>query len=361
VTREREGARQVIQVRGREVELPEGVSVVAWSLERSRRQNPRLRVVLTALRELEEVLDSHYFLLHCSPRQLTRIRDHVMEVHQRLKKELAPLLEEASCVPALERARVRALASWRELDDVIFRELYAALGGKGPGQDGAGRSKLATAAGRLFAFLQDTLGALMEGDPRSSHEADYFLSQRFARDVEETEALHEAVSEIRQSLESLGTRGPEAMNRLVERMEGDARLVATAPEWKAALHFLRGMVEELLPGLQSVLVMPGVRYGETKALDRLCRSLAVKALVFLDLEETYRRLGTSPLPAIDDLRERLARLLAELRDLHASLAAFIPAWLANLRQRRALILLPKRDAGAGGEDAPDNDVEPTEA
>lgn len=344
MTFESDRPRQTIQEGGGEVELPAGVSTVAWSLERSRRQNPRLRIVLTALRELEEVLDSHYFLLHCSPRQLTRLRDHVMEVHQRLKRELAPLLAEPSCVPALEAARERALAAWRELDGAVFKELYAATASS-PARRGD-RDKVASAAGRLFAFLQEALGSLMEADPRSSHQADYFLSQRFGRDVEEAEALHEAVLETRQALEALGRRGPEGMRALVERMEGDTRLVATAPEWKPALHFLRGMVEEMVPRLQSVLVMPGVRYAETKALDRLCRSLAVKSLVFLELEETYRRLATSPLPAIADLREKLAGLLRELSDLHLSLAAFVPAWLEKLRQRRALILLPGGGAGA---------------
>lgn len=339
--------RQVIQVGGREVELPEGVSTIAWSLERQRRQNPRLRVVLTALRELEEVLDSHYFLLHCSPRQVARIRDHLMEVHRRLKSELAPLLEEPSCVPALEAARARALGGWRALDEAIFRELYSPSSTVRTAAGGGDRDRLAAAAGRLFAFLQETLGSLLEGDPRSTHEADYFLSQRFARDVEEAEALYEAVLEVRRSLASLDPRGAAALARLVERMEGDARLLATAPEWGPALRWLRELEEEILPALRSVLVMPGVRYPETKALDRISTALAVKALVLLELAETYRRLATSTLPAVTDLRERLARLLGELRDLHTSLDAFLPAWLENLRRRRALILLP----GRGGEGA----------
>ena len=56
-----------------EVELPEGVTAADWGLERVRVQNPSIRSYLGCIRLLEEVLDSNYAILHCSPERLLKI------------------------------------------------------------------------------------------------------------------------------------------------------------------------------------------------------------------------------------------------------------------------------------------------
>ena len=81
------------------VELPEGVSMARWSLERKRWQNPRLRSFLGCLRALDEVLESNFAILHCSPRRLLAMWTRVREISRALRMDVAPLLEPASCIP----------------------------------------------------------------------------------------------------------------------------------------------------------------------------------------------------------------------------------------------------------------------
>jgi len=59
--------RQSGRMGDREAGLPEGVTAADWGLERVRVQNPSIRSYLGCIRLLEEVLDSNYAILHCSP------------------------------------------------------------------------------------------------------------------------------------------------------------------------------------------------------------------------------------------------------------------------------------------------------
>ena len=72
-----------------EVELPEGVTAADWGLERVRVQNPSIRSYLGCIRLLEEVLDSNYAILHCSPERLLRIWSQVEQVCQLMRSELS--------------------------------------------------------------------------------------------------------------------------------------------------------------------------------------------------------------------------------------------------------------------------------
>ena len=73
-----------------EVELPEGVTAADWGLERVRAQNPSIRSYLGCIRLLEEVLDSNYAILHCSPDRLLTIWRQVEQVCQLMRSELLP-------------------------------------------------------------------------------------------------------------------------------------------------------------------------------------------------------------------------------------------------------------------------------
>ena len=70
--REAKGTHNV-RVGGYQVELPQGITVADWGLERVRVQNPSIRSYLGCIRLLEEVLDSNYAILHCSPERLLKI------------------------------------------------------------------------------------------------------------------------------------------------------------------------------------------------------------------------------------------------------------------------------------------------
>jgi len=111
--------KQVIVVGHSQVELPPGVTVTDWALERTRWQNPRIRCILHCLQALE-VLDSSYFLLHCSEAQLRSSGRRVADVARRVHDELAPLLMHTSCIPALDEARRNALDELQDLEQTTL-------------------------------------------------------------------------------------------------------------------------------------------------------------------------------------------------------------------------------------------------
>ena len=102
--------------------LPEGVSSADWALERVRNQNPRIRGLLKAVRRLEEIGESSYYLSHCSARELDRKADAVLDLVQTLRQEVVPYLAQASPVPALEEARAHCSGDFARLDQGIVAE-----------------------------------------------------------------------------------------------------------------------------------------------------------------------------------------------------------------------------------------------
>ena len=65
------------------------------------------------------------------------------------------------------------------------------------------RKLLCVSIGKIYAFLRDTFGEIVASDPRSRHDADYFLSRRFAQDIEESEWLYSSVYELHDLLDGL--------------------------------------------------------------------------------------------------------------------------------------------------------------
>jgi len=65
------------------------------------------------------------------------------------------------------------------------------------------RKLLCVSIGQIHAFLHDTFGEIMAADPRSLHDADYFLSRRFPRDIEEAEWLHATLVRLGEYLAGL--------------------------------------------------------------------------------------------------------------------------------------------------------------
>ncbi|MFQ5791987.1 MAG: hypothetical protein ACE5JI_16055, partial [Acidobacteriota bacterium] len=117
---EEANARQYIQIGKYRVELPPGVTVADWALERVKVQNPRIRSYLGCIRMLEEVLDSNYAILHCSPERLLKIWRQVQQVCQLIRSELSPTLKEPSVFPSLDAARRNAEASFKTLAKTVI-------------------------------------------------------------------------------------------------------------------------------------------------------------------------------------------------------------------------------------------------
>src|SRR5262249_55569494 len=100
--------------------------------------------------------------------------------------------------------------------------------------------------GQLHAFLQDTFGELMACDPRSLHDADYFLSRRFLQDIEEAEWLHSTVDRLQVYLQRLEQVRPLHLSALAEKMQRDETVPSRAA-WEGTMVFLEVLLDGLTP------------------------------------------------------------------------------------------------------------------
>ena len=71
-----------------EIELPEGVTTAEWELERDELQNLRIRTLAAGLRTADEILESDFAFLHCSPELLQQIWNRLLEVRTSLRQEI---------------------------------------------------------------------------------------------------------------------------------------------------------------------------------------------------------------------------------------------------------------------------------
>ena len=200
------------------VELPEGVDLAEWSLERVRVQNPSIRSYLGCIRKVEEDLDSNYAILHCSPERLSRLWRRVHEVSHPIRSELIPTLEQPSVIPTLGEARLHALVSFRELSETVLAPMEEHGSSLRPDQHSQVRKLLCVSLGKIYAFLRDTFGEIVASDPRSRHDADYFLSRRFAQDIDESEWLYSSVYQLTDLVRGLERTCTVVLGELQSRM-----------------------------------------------------------------------------------------------------------------------------------------------
>lgn len=336
---------QIILVNDQEIALPAGISVAQWALERVRDQNPRIRAFLGCNRLLGEVLESNYAILHCSPERLVEIWRRVRRIADVLRNEVKPLLANASAIPALEDARVRADEALRMLDRGVLRNLDRFPEILSKDQVQPVRKLLCVSLGKISAFLQNAFGDLVANDPRSLHDADYFLSRRFPQDIEEAEWLFAAVSKLKGFLTGLESQRVALLQPFAEHL----RRRRTLPDpglWEPAETFFDKVRQELVPRLKEILALRGIRFNEMEILDRyaieiptLCRMVGEvqvaghEALAILaDAEPGARAILHRAFA--QHILARIGDIDAHLRDL----VAFVPLWIRGLEQRRALLL-----------------------
>lgn len=347
--------------------LPEGVTLADWALERNAIQNPRIRAYLGSIRLLETVLESNYAILHCSPQRLTEIWRHVYQVCEVISRQLSPLLAVPSKIPALEQARLSAEAALELLDGNVLAELRRYDGPLEEARVLELRKALCVSIGKIHAFLQDTFGELMAADPRSQHDADYYLSKRFPQDIEEAEWLHVTVERLLDSLGDFEAGRLALLAPAIGAMTRESRLPA-GESWEGLAGFLHRLVEELTPKLKEVLALRGIRFDELEILDRYAVEVPTACHVVLALGrvagDAATRLGAAGGPEPDspegtrEAASTQAALAAEaLRALRRidhhlqDLVAFAPLWLDGIRKRRALLLKRTSREPAEGEAA----------
>ena len=346
---------QFIMVADEMLVLPEGVTVADWGLEKMRTQNPRIRSIVGCLGLLDEVMESNYALLHCSPERLTNIWKTVQRVKDLLIGEVANLLRESSAVPRLAETCERSSISLNMLHKSVLVDLDREIEGCKGHEILELRKILCVSIGQMYTFLQDTLGAILAADPRGKYDADYFLSRRFPRDVEEAEWLYYTVSRFRDYLKDLELRRKEILAPGLLAMKKNGSQFSSK-DWALLATFLDELTEGLTPKLREVLALRGIRFDEMEIIDghsfeipaitREVQSLWTlirdikSTLMLLDAKEDqgegdiYRPVETTRKAVISRMAIRLTEIDNALRDL----VAFIPLWLNGVKSRRALFL-----------------------
>ena len=354
--------RHVIQVGNQQVALPEGVSALDWSLERVNYQNPRIRSYLGCIRLIEGVLESNYALLHCSPERLLDIWSKVRKVAALIRTQLSPLLEAASRIPRLEEARQSAGMALLMLNDHVLRGLERFPEEVPPDQLMEVRKLLCVSIGQVHSFLHDTFGEVMAADPRSLHDADYFLSRRFPRDIDEAEWLHSTLVRLGEYLASLEVSRERHLSAVSDHIRRDEAVPSLAA-WEPTADFLEVLLNGLTPKLKEVLALRGVRFYEMEILDRHAFEIPHRCRGVLELHE-------ATLEAVDGIKaavgrthaekeqgvrdliwchaafgRRIATQLAEIDTVLRDLVAFVPLWIEAVEKRRALLLRKALEEG----------------
>jgi len=334
--------------RSERVDLPEGVTASDWARERDRRQNPRLRCLLGCLSLLQDVSESNFALLHCSPKRLVEIWSRVRRVSATLRSELASLLGRGSLIPALEEAVQATAQCLAMLESSLLVDLDRVPARPPEPELEELRSRLCVALGQIQAFLADSLGQLLAADPRSGQVADYYLSKRFARDVDEAEWLYEWVCQLDSYLKRLEQFRPASLSALADHIAVEKR-VPSGETWESAAAFLDELSGTLTPRLRRTVGLRGIRLDELEAVQgyaqeiptlcRVVRELAASGQTTADRIERSSGAGSRSLAEAHEalstcVVDRLRALDERLRDI----AAFVPLWRSSLEQRRALLL-----------------------
>ena len=354
-TTQKVGGRRPGNVGKFEVELPEGVTAADWGLERVRVQNPSIRSYLGCIRLLEEVLDSNYAILHCSPDRLLKIWRQVEQVCQLMRSELLPTLEEPSAIPSLGDARRHAAAAFRELAETVLTAMERYDQPLRAHQLPEVRKLLCVSIGKIYAFLRDTFGEIVANDPRSRHDADYFLSRRFAQDIQESEWLYSSVYELDELLDGLEKAYSAELTDSLPRMRKE-RMLPPEPEWEQTRKVLDVVLGDLMPKLKEVLSLRGIRLNDMEKLEAHASSISTDCRSLMEVyavgREVIEQLKGVDGPTLNEREQRVkdlischrvvsGRIAELLTRLHASLrdlVKHIADSKAGIEKRRALML-----------------------
>ena len=348
-------ARAASRVGEYQVELPQGITVADWGLERVRAQNPSIRSYLGCIRLLEEVLDSNYAIMHCSHERLLKIWRQVEQVCQLMRSELLPTLEEPSVIPSLDEARRRAETSFQALAKTALAEIDRYPHPLRADQLPEVRKLLCVSIGKIYAFLRDTFGEIVANDPRSRHDADYFLSRRFAQDIEESEWLYSSVYQLNELMDGLEKACSAEFKDFLPKMRRE-RMIPPEAAWEPTKRLLDILLGDLMPKLKEVLSLRGIRVDDMESLEahafdisRYCESVMEVYAVGREVIEQIERAGGPTLQereqSVKDLitchavvSGRMVELLSRLHAALCDLTTYIASSKAGIEKRRALML-----------------------
>lgn len=326
-----------------------GVTAAEWALEKVKVQNPRVRAFLGCIRILDDALETDYYILHCAPRRLLQIWEQVRELAAVIRTRLAAALAEHSKITELEGVRKDAEIALTLLGHTLLAEIDGFPEDPPPELLPELRKLLCSAMGQLQIFLYETFGRLVAADPRSSHDADYYVSRRFPADIEESTWLYETVCELQTYLESVEEDRRRLLEFVAAQLQHEQRL-PSRDTWSELMALLAGIYNDLTGRLKEILCLHGIRFSEVSALKRYSLEVPTKCLKVLEIHE----LTAEILSAFDRgqrgdddpvrqecmvaLTQRLGRLLGDLDRTIRDLVAFVPLWQKNIERRRAMEL-----------------------
>jgi hypothetical protein len=217
------------------------------------------------------------------------------------------------------------------------------------------RRLLCTSIGQMHSFLRDAFSELMAADPRSSHDADYYLSTRFPQEIEAAEGLYGAVFRLNERLRELEPIWTKEIRDLRENMRRE-QMIPNRDTWKDAESIMNLLVTGLTPHLREITALKGLRFKESQPMDEytfgityLCKMLGEVYLLGRDLID---KLKTLPATTFDEREQRVASLVTchqvtieRLNELLGwveshlqDLSSYVPTWLKKIENRRALML-----------------------
>ncbi len=327
------------------VPLPKGIVERAWEEERMQVQNPRIRAFLRCIETLEGARESNYALLHCSPGRINEILGSVREVSLMIRAEVTPLVASTSIIPELENARESIEMYLESIEREVLVPLDRFSARIGEDRLDEVRRLLCVAIGKLHAFLIDSQSQLLAADPRSQHHADYFLSRKFPKDVEEAEWLHSSVLRLAAILEELEKGRESALVRPAAQI-GSNRGPVSPSAWGLTESYVAAVRKALLPHLREVLTLKGIRVSEIELVEGQGTHLQSECALALELHSLATRIGgeSGSAAAVAVLASRLSEILSSISFRIRDLGAFLPLWERGISQRRALLL--KRQLGA---------------
>jgi hypothetical protein len=329
-----------------------------WHVEKVQWQNPRIRDLLGSVRSLDDVLESDFAILHCSPTRLLEIWDTVRTVCWVVQTKITPLMEQPSVLPDLDEAIRNARATLTFFHSEVFAHLEPFSERPEEHQFDELRRSLCITIGKLHGFLFDTLGKILAADPRNHHDVDYFIARRFPRDVEESEWLQTSVSGLNRDLARLNERCQAGLGSVIDEMGTSNRLPSPGAMPRLAA-FLDALELDFAPKLKTIAGLRAIRFadlevllvhardlpescravGELIATSRVVLDTLTESLGGDDSEETHRVAADVERTLCLQIITRLRAVEDELRDL----TAFIPLWLSCINKRRALLFQANDD------------------
>ena len=334
-----------------------------WHVEKNQWQNPRIRALLGSVRSLDGVLESNFAILNCSPTRMLEIWDTVRQVCCVLDTEVTRLMSPSSTLPDLDAALGTARERLTFLESEVFVHIRGFPDRPEEHEFDALRRTLCVVIGKLHSFLVDTLGEILAADPRSTHDTDYFLARKFPRDVEEAEWLQTSVCRLDLELRRINADRHAILGIVIDEMRLSNRL-PSLEAWHRLAAYLDALGNDFAPRLKGILGLRGIRIDELDVLEAHAGDLPETCRLIDELHGTARIILknlTNSIADPTDTRDtgeaamtivehsRCARIIVHLQaveDELRDLAAFVPLWLRNVEQRRALMLRPKNESTA---------------